>query len=113
MQLALADADRIAVENPVGYMNKAWRKADQIIHPYMFADSMNDKEQYVTKRTCLWLKNLSPLKGNGLPKPNNAEMFGTYPSGKVATWEDTYTRSGAVRSKTFPGIARAMALQWG
>lgn len=99
--------------NPVGFLNTAYRKPDQIIHPYMFASSQNDTENYVTKATCLWLKNLPKLRGNGLPKPNNAEIYGVMPSGKVRTWEDTYSRSGKVRSKTFPGIAEAMAKQWG
>lgn len=63
--------------------------------------------------TCLWLKNLPKLKTNGLPKPDNGKLFGKLPSGKNRTWEDTYSRSGKVRSKTFPGIAAAMAEQWG
>lgn len=113
MQIILADADRIAVENPVGFMNTAYRKANQIIHPYMFAKSEEDREQYVTKRTCLWLKGLRPLNGNGLQKPDNRKIFGALPSGKARTWEDTYSRSANVRSKTFPGIAKAMAEQWG
>lgn len=113
MQFILSDIPMIAVENPVGFMNTAFRKPNQIIHPYMFADSENDKEQYVTKATCLWLKGLPNLKTNGLPKPNNASLYGRLPSGKARTWEDTYSRSGKVRSKTFPGIAKAMAEQWG
>lgn len=113
MQIILADCGKIAVENPVGFMNTAYRKPTQIIHPYMFADSIYDKEQYVTKATCLWLKGLPPLETNNLPKPNNAEIFGVMPSGKVRTWEDTYSRKSEIRSKTFPGIAAAMAEQWG
>ena len=113
MRFLTANADRIAIENPVGFMNSAYRKPDQIIHPYMFADSPEDAENYVTKATCLWLFNLPQLRGNGLPRPNNAELYGCMPSGKARTWEDTYSRSGKVRSKTFPGIARAMAEQWG
>lgn len=113
MFFVLADCPHIAIENPVGFMNRAYRKPDQIIHPYMFAESTNDTEQYVTKRTCLWLKGLPCLKTNGLPKPDNTVIYGRYPSGKAKTWEDQYTRSGKVRSKTFPGIAKAMAEQWG
>lgn len=113
MHFALADIPRIAVENPVGFMNTAYRKPDQIIHPYQFADSVEDSENYVTKRTCLWLKGLPRLKTNDLPPVDNAKMFGRMPSGKTRTWEDTYTRDGGVRSKTFPGIAKAMAEQWG
>lgn len=113
MRFLLANAERIAIENPVGFLNTAYRKPDKIIHPYMFASSPNDTENYVTKATCLWLTNLPKLCGNGLPKPNNAEMYGVMPSGKARTWEDTYSRSRKVRSKTFPGIAEAMAEQWG
>ena len=113
MQFCLADVPKIAVENPVGFMNSAYRRPDQIIHPYMFADGVEDKNQYVTKATCLWLRGLPKLKTNNLPKPNNGEIYGYMPSGKARTWEDTYSRIGKVRSKTFPGIAKAMAEQWG
>lgn len=109
----LANADRIAIENPVGFMNSAYRKADQTIHPYMFAESENDVEQYVTKATCLWLVNLPILRGNSLPKPDNGKLFGKRRNGKNRTWEDTYSRNAKVRSKTFPGIAKAMAEQLG
>ena len=114
MRFALADVDKICVENPVGFMNTAYRKADQIIDPYMFAESVNDTENYVTKRTCYWLKGLPKLVGNSLPKPNNAELFGRYSNGKMRCWEEVQKGNRAkVRSKTFPGIARAMAEQWG
>lgn len=112
MYFALADCPRICVENPVGFMNNNYRKPDQIVHPYMFAESKEDTEQYVTKATCLWLKGLEPLRTNGLPKPDNGKIYGRFPSGKQKTWEDQFSRSGKVRSKTFPGIARAMAEQW-
>lgn len=113
MYFYLADIPKVAIENPVGFMNTACRKPDQIIHPYMFADSVDDAEQYVTKATCLWLRGLPKLKTNGLPKPDNSKIYGRMPSGKVRTWEDTYSRNGKERSKTFPGIAKAMAEQWG
>lgn len=113
MCLMLAPVERIAVENPVGIMNTAYRKADQIIHPYMFSDGADDKENFVTKRTCLWLKNLPKLQptyhGN---KPDNAALYGVRPSGKARIWEDSISRNAKVRSKTFPGIAKAMASQW-
>lgn len=113
MNFALANIEKVCVENPVGFMNTAYRKANQIIDPYMFAESVDDKENYVTKRTCLWLKGLPPLKGTGLPKPDNAALFGRSPRGKAYCWNETFSRSGKVRSKTFPGIAKAMAEQWG
>nr|DAF02389.1 MAG TPA: DNA (cytosine-5)-methyltransferase 3A [Caudoviricetes sp.] len=113
MHFALSNIEKVCIENPVGFMSRAYRKPDQIIDPYMFATSENDAENYVTKRTCLWLKGLHPLKGTGLPRPDNAKLFGTTSKGKVRTWEDTYSRDAMVRSKTFPGIAKAMAEQWG
>lgn len=114
MEFANADCEHIAIENPVGVMNTAYRKPDQTIHPYMFAESAEDKENYVTKATCLWLKGLDVLKTNSLSKPCNSEIFGRYPSGKAKTWEEQVKRDRAKeRSKTFPGIAKAMAEQWG
>lgn len=116
MRFALADCDKIAVENPIGFMSEAFRAPDQVIHPYMFADSVEDKEQYVTKATCLWLKGLPPLRTNNLPRPNNRDIFGVMPTGKAKMWEDSLSRKGnaaKARSKTFPGIAKAMAEQWG
>ena len=115
MHFALSRIDKVCVENPVGFMNGNYRKPDQIIHPYMFATSKNDTENYVTKRTCLWLKNLPLLKTNDLPAPNNAELFGVSPRGKSYSWEESIhgENRATVRSKTFPGIAKAMAEQWG
>lgn len=111
-----AKCDKIAIENPVGVMNTAYRKPDQTIDPYMFAESVDDSENYVTKSTCLWLKGLPPLETNDLPKPDNRALFGTRPNGRAFTWEERLCRAGGAskaRSKTFPGIAKAMAEQWG
>lgn len=115
MRFVLADIPRIAVENPVGFMNTAYRKPDQIVQPYMFAESVEDTENYTMKGTCLWLKGLPKLNGNNLPKPNLAKMYGIYPSGKTGCWEDSISGKdrARLRSKTFPGIAKAMAEQWG
>lgn len=110
-----ADCGKIAIENPVGIMSTCYRRPDDIIHPYMFAESVDDTENYVTKRTCLWLKGLPILQRNNLQKPDNAKIFGVYPNGKARTWEECVSRKGGeakARSKTFPGIARAMAKQW-
>nr|DAN82136.1 MAG TPA: DNA (cytosine-5)-methyltransferase 3A [Caudoviricetes sp.] len=82
MKFANVDCEKVAIENPVGVMNTVYRKPDQIIEPYQFAESEEDKENYVTKRTCLWLKGLKPLQGNSLDKPNNAELFG-----KTSKWK--------------------------
>lgn len=113
MRFVFADCEKIAIENPVGIMNTAYRAPDQIINPYQFAESESDTENYVTKATCLWLKGLEPLRTNDLPKPDNGKLFGYLPNGKAKCWGDTYSRNGSVRSKTFPGIAKAFAEQWG
>lgn len=116
MQIVSANAPKIAVENPIGRMNTVFRKADQIIHPYMFSNGPEDSEQFVTKATCLWLKGLPVLRPTYTgDKPDNGKLFGRYSNGKSRTWEET-RHSGKdrakVRSKTFKGIAFAMAEQW-
>ena len=103
-------------------MNTAYRKADQIIHPYYFAENENDTENYYQKRTCLWLKNLKPLERKShleKPKPKYISQ-GEKCKGKAIGWCEGIngTTGGQVgrakaRSKTFPGIAKAMAEQWG
>jgi hypothetical protein len=122
MQIALADCDHIAVENPVGFMNSSYRKADQIIHPYFFADGADDTENYHEKRTCLWLKGLPRLsKTNNLPPPPPMYILqGEKGKGKKIGWcegmrniKGGQAERAKARSKTFPGIARAMAEQWG
>lgn len=115
MRFALASVPHIAVENPVGIMNTAYRKPDQIIHPWQFSGGESDKAQYVTKATCLWLKGLPLLHPtyNG-QAPDNANMYGISPNGKNRTWESMISKNRQKnRSKTFPGIAKAMAEQWG
>lgn len=114
MKFANVDCEKVAIENPVGAMNTVYRKPDQIIEPYQFAESEEDIENYVTKRTCLWLKGLNALKTNDLQKPDNAKLYGRYPNGKARCWEEMVKGDRAtVRSKTFTGIAKAMAEQWG
>lgn len=97
MKIATADCERIAIENPLGIMSTVYRKPDQIINPYDFGDP-------VAKRTCLWLKNLPPLMPTYKQPP------------QVREWVESMKGSGAkrqkARSKTFPGIAQAMAEQW-
>ena len=111
MAMIEANCDRIAVENPIGIMNTAYRKPDQIIHPYYFAESTEDEENYHTKATCLWLKGLQPLvKTSFLPEAKINEFYNG--NGKRKTWVDTRHGSKS-RSKTFPGVAKAMAEQWG
>lgn len=114
MEIAKASCEKICIENPVGVMNTVYRKPDQIIEPYMFSVSEEDTENYVTKRTCLWLKGLPKLRGNGLKKPDNAKLFGRHPRGEPRCWIEMQNMKdrATVRSKTFPAIAKAMAEQW-
>lgn len=109
MRIANADCDRIAIENPIGVMSTQWRKPDQIIQPYQYGDAYE-------KRTCLWLKGLPMLSPTKIVETPDRIQF---KSGKtMAKW---YVEAGnlskeqraLVRSKTFPGIAKAMAEQWG
>lgn len=104
MKFVNASCEHIAIENPVGYMNSCYRKPDQIIHPYMFGDPY-------MKRTCLWLKNLPPLNPDYmLPKPDPIYI---QRSGKRRHWVDCVSSDRQkIRSKTFPGIAAAMAYQF-
>lgn len=100
---------RIAIENPVGIMSTVWRKPDQIIQPFEFGDSAR-------KKTCLWLKGLPLLKPTCLVDPGEQIKFA---SGKsMPKWfADTFKlpakERSKIRSKTFDGIATAMAVQWG
>ena len=104
MDMVNAPIDRIAIENPIGIMSSHYRKPNQIIQPWMFGHL----EQ---KSTCLWLKNLPTLESTDnvleammdLPK-NKRERLHYLPPSKDR-WK--------LRSKTFQGIAEAMADQWG
>ena len=122
MKFINAPCDRICVENPQGYVSRLYRKPDQTIHPYMFAESVDDTENYHMKRTCLWLKGLPKLITNDLPKP---EPLKTYINiqGKVKRryFEENHGvingekhggNDSSARSKSFPGIAKAMSEQW-
>ena len=104
-----ADCDKIVIENPIGVMSTAYRKPNQIIHPYMFGDPER-------KGTCLWLKGLAELKPTNIVEPNII----VYKNGKGtdSPWHMNTMRlpkqeRAKLRSKTFPGIAKAMAEQWG
>lgn len=113
MQCYYANADKVAVENPAGFMARLYRKPDCIVHPYFFATSQNDLENYHKKRTCFWLRGLPPLERTScLPEPNPIRYT---KNGKPLNFEENVSgkNRSKVRSKTFPGIARAMAEQWG
>lgn len=117
MAFVNADCLRIAIENPIGIMSSRFRKADQIIQPWQFALSEEEKTE---KSTCLWLKGLHPLKPMITEKPELAYHKWTTLDGKEKRQTLWYYRTrcmphaerAAAASKTFPGIARAMAEQW-
>lgn len=95
-----APIEKIAIENPIGYLNQTWRKPDQIIRPYMFGHPYK-------KDICLWLKNLPLLN------PTVA-LFSLKPWKKLDFWSDKRNPEGkSLKSITFEGIAKAMAEQWG
>ena len=108
MSLINAPIDKICVENPVGCPNTVYRKPDQIIHPYYFGNPY-------MKRTCLWLK--------GLPKLEYANTIIEKPkplyhlrNGKGIHWVEGIKgvkNRSQERSRTFEGVAKAMAEQWG
>ena len=121
MKMVNAPIKHIAIENPIGIMNKLYKKPNQIIHPYYFGDE-------TSKSTCLWLKNLPLLYHNKFIDLFNENSTWVKPKftefickdGKVkkfSTTADKWYKSAEERSrersKTFPGIAKAMATQWG
>ncbi len=87
---------KIAVENPIGIMSTIYRKPDQIIQPWQFGHGE-------TKATCLWLKGLPLLKPTNIVEGREQRIWKMAPGPERAK----------ERSKTFPGIAKAMADQWG
>ena len=116
MRFVSADCPKIAIENPVGCMNTVFRKADQIIDPYYFASDTTDSENYVQKRTCFWLKGLPALQRKTfLEKPAPIRSYiNANGKNKNVGWEMAVSKDRSrTRSKTFLGIAAAMAEQWG
>jgi hypothetical protein len=117
--LYYANIDKIAIENPVGKLSSLWMKPTQIIQPYYFGDEAQ-------KTTCLWLKNLPKLQhsantdlfNKNITHCGKGEMV-TTSTGKTFSkwyWETSKGKGKErqiLRSKTFPGIAKAMADQWG
>ena len=109
MRFVNADCGNIAIENPIGVMSTTYRKPNQIIHPYMFGDPER-------KGTCLWLKGLPELKPTNIVE----SQVIVYKNGKgtdspwhMNTLGLPKAERAKLRSKTFPGIAQAMAEQWG
>lgn len=103
-----APIPRIALENPVGRISTAIRKPDQAVQPWMFGDD-------ASKNTCLWLKGLAPLTPTKIIEPriiNGKRRWGNQTDSgqnKVVPQPDRWK----IRSRTYDGIALAMASQWG
>lgn len=98
----------VAIENPVGIMSTIWRKPDQIINPYQFGDPFE-------KKTCLWLKGLPKLIPTKVVTPEPRKIFisgKSMPSWYANAWSLPPNQRASLRSKTFHGIAQAMAEQW-
>lgn len=97
--------EKVAIENPVGIMSTKYRKPDQIINPYEFGHTE-------CKRTCLWLKGLPKLKPTKIipAEERTSNLWRAIFDGKQYAWNDPIVSK--LRSKTFSGIARAMAEQW-
>ena len=117
MEMVNAPINKIAIENPVGIMSEEYSKPTQIIQPYYFGDP-------VRKTTCLWLKNIPPLQHYEQDtfwenKTWVEPELVTLSNGKTfSKWDyeiaaQPYEFRSKLRSKTFPGIAKAMAEQWG
>jgi hypothetical protein len=123
MEMVNAPIKHIAIENPIGIMSKIYKPPSQIVQPYYFGDKAQ-------KTTCLWLKNLPLLYHNSEPNlfdqvvthTDRGEFFEfTSKKGEnkrqPAWYADALklpaSERSKVRSKTFPGIAKAMAEQWG
>lgn len=113
LSIAYADCDKIIIENPIGCMSRYFRKPDQIIHPYYFAE-YEDDINCERKATCLWLKGVEPLKYTIQFEPRVV----AYKNGKgtdspwhMETMKLPSSERSRARSKTYPGIAKAMAEQ--
>lgn len=113
MKFVNADCEKIAIENPIGIMSSEFRKPNQIIQPWMFGDN-------VPKSTCLWLKELNELVPSVIEKPEMEYFEWVDKKGKKKRQAKWYMDAlklspkerAKARSKTFPGIAKAMAEQW-
>ena len=107
MKFVNAKCDRIAIENPIGFVSSYYKKPTQVIQPYQFGEDAR-------KATCLWLKNLPPLKPTKIINYTVVKTgHGTDSPWHAYTWNLPPAERARARSKTFPGIANAMAEQWG
>jgi len=111
-----ANTERVCIENPVGIMSTIARKPDQIVQPWQFGDNAQ-------KKTCLWLRGLPKLKPTKVVDPGEFYEWRCKKTGKMKKQPKWYADAfmnknitaeerSKIRSKTFPGIAAAMADQW-
>ena len=114
MDLVNAEIPRIAIENPMGIMSKNYRKPDQIVQPWQFGDKAQ-------KSTCIWLKGLSKLEPTDIVEKGEFFEFVSKKgvAKKMPMWyyqalrdAKTPEQRRTLRSKTFAGIAKQMAIQW-
>jgi hypothetical protein len=103
-----APIPRVAIENPIGMLNRLWRYPDQTVEPWQFG------EPY-TKRTCLWLRGLPPLLSTEIVEERTAWLPSNVGAGrrKGQRSQPGIAKNATAASRTFPGIAAAMAAQWG
>lgn len=109
MRIANADCDCICIENPIGCMSTRYKKPEQVIQPYEYGHPAR-------KSTCLWLKGLPLLQPTDIVEPD--VYYYMAKNGRIKSdskWRSQYPKEerAKMRSKTFPGIAKAMAEQWG
>lgn len=104
MALWNAPIEKVCMENPEGYMRTFFRKPDQVVNPWEFGERAR-------KKTLLWLRNLPPLFASMLVTPPGPSRIG--PNGKRRHFTDSLPSGSKERSRTFQGIANAMADQWG
>ena len=110
-----ADCDNVVIENPIGYMSTYFRKPDQIVHPYYFSEAEDD-ENCERKATCLWMRGVKPLTYDIKYQPRVIQYKngkGTDSPWHMQTMSLPPDERAKARSKTFPGVAKAMAEQWG
>lgn len=107
MKFANANCKHIAIENPVGVMSSEYRKPDQYIEPFWFGDAEK-------KKTGLWLKGLPKLTPTNMVEPViiHCASGANEPRWHMETMKLPKEERSKARSKTFPGIAKAMAEQW-
>lgn len=106
-----ADCDKVVIENPIGYMSTYFRKPDQIVHPYYFAEEEDD-ENCERKATCIWYRGVGPIRYEIRFAPRVIEYKngkGTDSPWHMETMKLPPEERAKARSKTFPGVARALA----